>query len=927
MKRRIALLFLCLIFTEIWAQEPAKKPLEIGDFETWNTLAGPVISNNGKLIAFEQKPQKGDGMLVVRRGDQGVDTIPRGYRPGFGPENDFIVYAIKQPTDTVRNAKLEKVKKDDLPKDSIGVWIFGKEEKMKFPRLKSFKIPEENAQWIAFSVEPEKTKNDTVPTENDKEQKEQDGDDLVLLEVATADTLVHRNVSEWQYAPKGEALYFTRQLEDSAGTVSTLYSFNTSNGETNQVFSEEGWMKKLVTDETGEKFAFLFSQDTIDEKVYSLYLGALGETPEKKVDNYTNGVPVGWSPSENGNVFFSEDGTRLFFGTAESPEEAPKDSLLEEEKPKLDIWSWTDKKLQSQQKVEAEKEKNRTYRAVYHLNTERFVQLADPDVREVSTIMKGNGDVALGYNEQLYLRESSWTGKRNRDYYLVDLETGIKREIADNKSYVRISPEGKYVIWYDYADSSYFARSTDINRLQAVPLTSMIPVNFYDEDNDRPMDPSPYGIAGWSDDDRFVYIYDRYDIWKIDPSGERVPVCVTKTYGRRNQTRLRYVKLDADLEHIPADEPVLLKAFDEQDMSGGFFSAQFGVVTDPELLVMDQYSFGGVKKAKEAGKLIWTKENVREFPDLWLSDLDFSGAEKISDANPQQADFTWPKVQLVEWTSFSGEELKGLLYLPENLDPVKKYPMMVYFYEKNSENLYRHQHPYPSHSTINKTFYASNDYVVFVPDITYKVGYPGQGAYDAVVSGTQYLVNTFPYIDEKKMGLQGQSWGGYQAAYLITQTDLYAAAMAGAPVSNMTSAYGGIRWQSGLSRMFQYERTQSRIGGTLWEKPLHYIENSPLFYAPKVNTPLLMMHNDNDGAVPWYQGIEFFVALRRLDKPSWLLSYNDEPHNLMSSSWANRMDLSKRMFQFFNHYLKGEPMPEWMEKGVPAVEKGENLGY
>jgi dipeptidyl aminopeptidase/acylaminoacyl peptidase len=217
--------------------------------------------------------------------------------------------------------------------------------------------------------------------------------------------------------------------------------------------------------------------------------------------------------------------------------------------------------------------------------------------------------------------------------------------------------------------------------------------------------------------------------------------------------------------------------------------------------------------------------------------------------------------------------------------------------------------------------------VVFVPDITYKVGYPGQSAYNAIVSGTQYLVNTFPYIDEERMGLQGQSWGGYQVAYLITQTDLYAAAMAGAPVSNMTSAYGGIRWETGHSRMFQYEQTQSRIGGTLWEKPLHYIENSPLFYAPKVNTPLLMMHNDDDGAVPWYQGIEYFLALRRLDKPVWMLSYNGEPHNLNASSWANRVDLSKRMFQFFNHYLKGKPMPEWMEKGVPATEKGDNLGY
>jgi len=220
---------------------------------------------------------------------------------------------------------------------------------------------------------------------------------------------------------------------------------------------------------------------------------------------------------------------------------------------------------------------------------------------------------------------------------------------------------------------------------------------------------------------------------------------------------------------------------------------------------------------------------------------------------------------------------------------------------------------------------VSNGYVVFVPDIPYTVGYPGQSAYKAVVPGTLAMLEQFPFIDEKNMGLQGQSWGGYQVAYLVTQTNLYKAAMAGAPVSNMTSAYGGVRWGSGMSRMFQYEKTQSRIGGTLWEKPLLYIENSPVFFADKVRTPLLMMHNDNDGAVPWYQGIEMFMALRRLHKPVWLLEYNNEEHNL--TKWPNRMDLDIRMYQFFDHYLKNEPAPKWLKEGVPAIEKGKDTGY
>jgi dipeptidyl aminopeptidase/acylaminoacyl peptidase len=925
--RRAARILVFFVSIGVLAQEPAKRPLTIEDFASWNTLVHPVISNDGTLTAYEQNPLKGDGMLIIKGQGSAFDTIPRGYKAAFGPENDFIVFSVKPPEDSIRKAKTDKVKKEDMPKDSLGIRVFNSNKLVKFPKLKSWKIPEENARWIAFTVEPELSPKDTTGSDLKKRGESPDRNDLVLFRIENGDTLMFGNVSEWHYAKKGESLFFCREVKDSSGTVSSLFAFNTSSGDVSLVFSDKGWMKQLVSDEQGEQFAFLFSQDTIPEKVYSLYLGSLNETPGKIVDAYTRGIPVGWSPGENGNIHFSEDGSKLFFGTAEKPEPAPRDTVPEDEKPKLDIWNWKDLKLQPQQKVEAGEEEKKTYLAVFHIESNRFIQLADPQVRDVSLLLKGNSELAFGYNELPYLRESGWTGGRNRDYYIVDVATGIKREIIGNKSYVRISPQGKYAVWYEPADSSYYARSTDMNRPEAVPLTKMLPVNFYDEQDDRPADPSPYGIAGWSEDDRFVYIYDRYDLWKIDPSGERVPVNITKAYGRRNQIRLRYVITDPDMEFIPSDEPVLLSAFDEKTMMGGFFNARLNVVADPSLLVMDHFQFRMMKKAKNADRLIWTKESVRDYPDLWCSSPEFSNAEKISNVNPQQENFLWPKVQLVEWTSFSGERLKGLLYLPENLDPENKYPLMVYFYERNAENLYRHTPPAPSRSVINITFYVSNGYLVFVPDITYKVGYPGQSAYNAIVSGTQYLVNTFPYVDEKSMGLQGQSWGGYQTAYLITQTDMYAAAMAGAPVSNMTSAYGGIRWQTGLSRMFQYEQSQSRIGGSLWDKPLHYIENSPLFYAPKVKTPLLMMHNDNDGAVPWYQGIELFVALRRLDKPVWMLNYNGEPHNLNDSSWANRVDLSKRMFRFFNHYLKGKPMPEWMEKGVPAVEKEKNLGY
>lgn len=927
---KIVYLFASLFLSiSLFAQQPAKKALSISDFAGWETVSNSIISNDGKNVAYEQNPQKGDGALHLVR-DKTVRKFPRGNKAVFGAGNNFIAFQIAPPDSTVRKAKLDKVKKEKMPKDSLGIFIFGRDSAFKFAELKSFKISEENSSYVAFTLETAEAKKDSAQNSDTlkvKKPAKKIGDDLVLFSIKNADTLVFNNVTEYSWSKNGSALYFIQQTKDSTQTFSRLSVFEPEKAKSNLLYRYEGFLKSATPNEQGTKYAFLASLDTTSEKSYSLYLGDIDKQPEIIVDGYTSGIPVGWTPSGNGKIYFSEDATKLYFGTAETPVQPPKYTIPEDEKPKLDVWSWKDLKLQPQQKVELEKEKKRTYLAVYHLNLNRFIQLADLNVQEVSTIQKGNGNIGLGYDESPYLRESSWTGDRRRDYYLVDFESGIKREIVRNQSYVRLSPEGKFVLWYDAADSSYYAKSTQITSFDTIALTKIIPVKFYNERHDTPSDPSPYGIAGWSEDDRFVYIYDRYDIWKTDPSGERVPVNMTKAFGRRNETRLRYEKLDKELEYIPTNEPILLNAFDENTMSAGFFQAQLNSVKDPLLLIMDKFHFGGLAKAKDSETMIWTKENVAVFPDLWRSNMKFERVAKLSDANLQQKNFVWPEVELVEWYSFTGENLQGLLYKPENLDPNKKYPMVVYFYERNAETLFRHQRPYPSHSTINKTFYASNGCLVFVPDITYKDGYPGQSAYNAIVSGTQYLINQFPFVDKDKIALQGQSWGGYQTAYLITQTDMYAAAMAGAPVSNMTSAYGGIRWQSGMSRMFQYEHTQSRIGGTLWDKPLQYIENSPLFYAPKVNTPLLMMHNDDDGAVPWYQGIEFFVALRRLNKPVWMLTYNGEPHNLKPTSWANRIDLSTRMFQFFNHYLKGWPAPEWMEKGIPAVDKGEKLGY
>ncbi|MGH7711357.1 MAG: alpha/beta hydrolase family protein, partial [Gemmatimonadaceae bacterium] len=278
----------------------------------------------------------------------------------------------------------------------------------------------------------------------------------------------------------------------------------------------------------------------------------------------------------------------------------------------------------------------------------------------------------------------------------------------------------------------------------------------------------------------------------------------------------------------------------------------------------------------------------------------------------------WPSVELVEWISDDGIPLQGLLYKPEGFDASRKHPMVVYYYERLSDGLHQYHAP-AGRNTVNPSVYTSLGYLVFFPDIVYKPGWPGPSAVKAIVPGVQSLVAR-GFVNPKAVGIAGQSWGGYQSAYVITQTSMFAAAVPNAPVANMTSAYGGIRWESGLARPFQYEKTQSRIGGSIWEYPVRFIENSPLFHLDRVTTPVLFMHNDADGAVPWYQGIELFVGLRRLGKEVYMVNYNGDGHNPRKR--ANQKDIDMRMQQFFANKLKGEPPPDWMVRGIPALEKG-----
>jgi acetyl esterase/lipase len=590
----------------------------------------------------------------------------------------------------------------------------------------------------------------------------------------------------------------------------------------------------------------------------------------------------------------------------------------------VDLWHWKDDYIQPMQKVRAEQMRNRSYRAVYHIKERKFVALADQTLENVTP--SSNGKWAIGADDRSYRTMIGWeTFGTINDLYLINTADGTRRELRKkSESQVAWSPNGKYAIFHDGKDWN----SISIPDGKTVNLTKDLGVNFWREENDMPMTAPSYGTGGWTKDDKHVLLYDKYDIWLVAPDGSGAKN-LTEGVGRKEKIEFRYVRTESERgpgnaergsgtadRGIDPTKPLLLSAESEVTRDSGFYRDRVDG-GQPERLIWAAKNFSTPVKAKDADVMLLTASRFDEYPDLLVTNSSFKDLKKVSNAGEQMNKFLWGKAELVNYKNTDGVPLSGVLIKPENFDPQKKYPMIVYIYERLSQGLHQFAAPAPG-TSINRTYYASNGYLVFMPDIVYTVGYPGQSALKSVLPAVQAVVDK-GFINENAIGIQGHSWGGYQIAYMVTQTNRFKAAAPGALVGNMTSAYSGIRWGTGLPRQYQYEHSQSRIGGNLWEQPMRFIENSPIFQAPRIQTPILMIHNDQDDAVPWYQGIEFYLALRRLGKEAYMFNYNGEFHGLRRR--ANQKDYTRRLQEFFDHFLKGAPAPEWMEKGIPYLQR------
>lgn len=586
-----------------------------------------------------------------------------------------------------------------------------------------------------------------------------------------------------------------------------------------------------------------------------------------------------------------------------------------------DLWHWRDGLVQTIQKVRANQERNRTYRGVFDLDAQTYTQLADPTMATVT--LSDDGRRALGYDDRSYRTRIDHEG-RFSDVYLVDAITGERRLVlpefrGESGSTLQWSPDGKWACYYQARQWHVLNTQDGTSR----SLTARLRVAFHNEDHDRPEPPPAYGSAGWTKDSSTFLVYDRYDVWQVFPDN-RPPRNVTAGHGRAEKVQLRVQRIEAfdaedDERGLDPVRPLVLRGESEISHATGFFQTTLAATTAPTRLRWGDANHRFVARAQEADVLVVARSRFNEFPDLHVTNSSFTELKKVTYAGAQLEPFAWGQSELLNFKNADGVALSATLIKPANFDPKKKYPMIVYIYERLSQTVHSFVPPAPG-TTLNASFYTSNGYVVLMPDIVYRTGQPGQSALRCVLPAVDAAVR-LGFVDDKAIGIQGHSWGGYQIAYMVTQTNRFRAAVAGAPVGNMTSAYSGIRWGSGLPRQFQYETGQSRIGQSLQAGTKAYLDNSPIFHITRVATPLLMMANDHDDAVPWYQGIELFLALRRHGKPSWLFNYNNALHGLRRR--PDQKDWTRRMHQYFEHYLKGAPAPAWLEQGIPYLERDE----
>lgn len=946
------------------------RAIELHDILAWKHIQAPVVSSDGQWFAYRLAPAEGNAEVVVRNLKSGAETrYPGGDRtaslptpaPGggrgaaaaggggdlaFSDDGKWVAFTVWPLTPAAKRMRAQH--RPIQTKVVLVELATGK--KTEFEKIRRFAFSGERSSAIAlyrYGAEPAGGRgggaaSEAAPaapgaagaTPPDRPQ----GADLLLYNLSSASEMNIGNVSEFSFDKKGDWLAWTVDAQDKAGNGVELR--NMATGAERALDSAAASYKSLTWTEKGDGLAALRGIDDkgFEDKLYSVVafkdLGADHPTKAEFDPKDDPAFPKGMTVSPNRPPMWREDLSAVLFGIHEVKPKKPsangpangaaptdgdaaaapqRPAPPEDDKPSLVLWHYKDPRLQSQQQVQENADKNFSFLASYSPADKKFVRLADDSLKQVTITPEQT--LAVGIDIREYELEGNLDGKRFQDVYVVNPASG-ERKLALRKAAhaMGASPDGTRLLYYD--DGVFYVY--DMQSGQSSALTKDIPSTFWDTENDVNQVKPPTQSFGWSKDSSAVLLSDGWDIWKVPVAGAKAENLTIN--GKKEKIRYRRpFRLDPEERGVDLSKPVYLGVYGEWTKKGGIGVIEPGHA-GVRMLQWDDAAFPQLIKAKRADTYLYTRETFKEYPNFYLADASLHG-ERITDADPQQKDFLWTSgVRLVDYTSTRGEKLQGALWLPANYEQGKRYPMIVYIYEKLSQAA--NNYPQPGYNGFNIAHYTSNGYAVLEPDIVYKVNDPGMSAVACVVPAVKAVI-AMGVADAARVGIQGHSWGGYQTAFLVTQTDIFHAAVAGAPLTDMVSMYSLIYRNSGGTNQAIFESSQGRFKGGYWENMDAYIRNSPVYHASNVKTPLMILHNDKDGAVDQTQGIEYFNTLRRMGKPVILLEYKGENHGLARP--ANQKDYTLRMRAFFDHYLMDKPAPDWMEHGVPLLKLQDEL--
>src|SRR4051794_23677874 len=957
-------------------QQAPRRAIEVEDVIAWKSIGSTVLSSDGQWFGYRLAPQEGDAEVVLKRvrADKElrfpIGGQPRGEGGGgggrggaaAGPGTASLAFSEDGKwaafTTYPTHAAALRLKRQRRPiQSSVTLVNLATEEKKEYPKIRRFTFSGESSDWIALHrYGPDAPGGGAAAAaapagrgggrggaaaaggEGAASERAR-GTDLILRDLSNGAELNVGNVSEFSFRKDGRLLALAIDAADKAGNG--LQIRNMATGVVTPADSAAASYERLTWSEKGDALAVLRGTDSrgFRDKFYAVVgvTGVDSAAPKTVVFDPAAdpSVPKGFSISPNRAPLWTDDLQAILFGLYEPrPREAgaaadpdaaaegatppPADNANADDKVDLVLWHYKDPRLQTQQEVQEARDRAFNYVAEYRVQPKKFIRLGDDTMRNV-TVSARQSRWGFGSDDREYELMGSLDGRRHEDVFLIDLETGARKMIVPHLRYFSgASPDGNAILYYADGDYHVFTFATGKDR----NITQGLPISFVDVEDDHNNVKPPIDAVGWTSDSKSVLLSDAWDIWKVPvEAGSAVNLTVNgRKDAIRYQQRYALEPLDERDEGIDLSKPQYFHAYGEWTKKGGIARVDPGHA-GVTMLGWADASYPQMLKAKNADVLIYSRGTSLEANDYYAADASLANPVRLTAQRAQTEPFTWSAgVQLVNYTSDKGDKLQAALFLPANYEKGKSYPTVVNFYEKLSQTA--NQFAAPSANGFNRSLYTSHGYAVFVPDITYRVNDPGMSAVWCMVPAVKAAIAT-GIVDPKHIGITGHSWGGYQTAFLITQTDLFAAAVAGAPLTDMVSMYSLVYKNSGGSNGAIFESSQGRFKGGFWDNWDAYYRNSPVFFAKNVKTPLMILHNDKDGAVDFTQGVEYFNTLRRMQKPVIMLEYIGENHSLAKR--PNQRDYTVRMKEYFDHYLMGAPAPEWMVTGVPRLKMEDHL--